>query len=1107
MSFCHLHNHTEYSQLDGVGTPQNYAKKAAELGFKYLAMTDHGNVDGAIQFQKACKENNIKSIIGCEMYIVPFMGAKNKGEQRGHITVLVKNESGWESLLRLLTRANLEGYYYRPRIDYDSVLESDLSGLIFMTACAGSFLRLEGGVDFLLNLIRKKAECYLEIMPHNISAQKKQHDLLNNILDKFYNEEIEPKFVATNDCHYVNRGDWKAQEILLAINRKAKWDDPDRFKFGFKGLHLRTETEMIKAFEKQNYWDDETIEEAMGNTLVIAKQCCDFVIPKQDISLPVPSYFSSRFGEVFDDDTVLENLLQNSPHVHLLVKKEYTERYNYEFEIISKKGFSRYFLIVVDLIQWCSENDVPVGPGRGSVGGSLLAYLLGITETDPIKYGLYFSRFISEDRLDYPDIDIDFADNKRHLVIEYLENTYGKYNTAGISTFLRMKDRGIIHDIGRVFEVPYPEVDQFAKSIVPFDENMDTLEKVAESEEGSEFVKKYPEVIRQAKKLKGQIRGAGQHAAAVVISKEDLRETNRCNLCMRSNRIMANWSMSDSEYCGLMKLDILGLNTLSVLAQCQKLINSPDLKLSAIPLNDNDVFKMLSKGDTAGVFQLSAVPSTKLCKEMQVHDFLDIPAILALVRPGPFYSGMTELYVKRKHGEDWEPDHPIYEEITKDTYGLLVYQEQVMAVISKLAGLPESTADKIRKIIGKKRDPEEFEKYKEMFVKGCLEQKTFSEKRAIEFWEGLLQWASYGFNKAHATEYGLISYWTAYLKYHWPAQFMAAELTYGTGKEDVAKEAQKRDIKIIPPKIGISHALEWRVENNTLFAPFVETKGIGEKQAFTCLPKKAKLSSFFDDGRGEINVTTSIAKILNNICAHDKDVIPDQEILQEYFAEGLFTLSEEDNDSDDSMPTLRRFNRPAKKNCPESPWVERKRAKFDFTDCTACQFYKEGNGPINPCPGILNAAIIGEAPGKKEDSTGKLFVGPTGDLIWSIFKQYGGFTRRSFHLTNVCKCYPYRSRTPKPVNIKACLPHLKKELKTINCKVALIFGNVGLQAFAGEKTGIINKSGNVQYLPEWDIMACWCVHPSWVLRDSRERIKVLRKGIAKFLNIIDDIPF
>ena len=552
---------------------------------------------------------------------------------------------------------------------------------------------------------------------------------------------------------------------------------------------------------------------------------------------------------------------------------------------------------------------------HNSVGGSLIAYLLGFTETDPIKYGLYFSRFISEERNDLPDIDIDFEDRKRHLVIEYLEKTYGKYNTAGISTFLRMKDRAVIHDVGKVFDVPYKTVNEFAQSIVPYRDDMNTLEKVLELDEGQEFKKQYPEVVRNALKLKGTIKSSGQHAAAVVISKEDLRKTNRCNLAVRSKRIMVNFDMEDSEYCGLMKLDILGLNTLSVLAQTKKLINKKDFEFRNIPLDDQNIFTMLSRGETAGVFQLSAVPSTKLCKDMGVKEFVDIPAILALVRPGPFYSGMTEMYIERYHGKKYQKTHPIYDSITKETYGLLVYQEQVMAVISKMAGLPESTADKIRKIIGKKRDSSAFEEYKKIFIRGCLKQKTFSRKQALQFWAGLLEWASYGFSKSHATEYGLISYWTAWLKYHYPSEFMAAELTYGTGKEDIANEARKRGIKIITPKIGFSDAIEWRVADKILYAPFIEIKGVGEKEAHKILnPISQNSGGFFNlkdvvaISKSSFSGTTAIT--LSKIKAHDQHEVPEEKILKEYFSEGLFITQKE-------SPISRR---PRRKNRDEIPF-------------------------------------------------------------------------------------------------------------------------------------------------------------------------------------------
>ena len=352
------------SQLDGVGSPKQYAKRAKEMGFEYLAMTDHGNCDGAIQFQKACKAEGIKSVIGCEMYIVPYMDAKHKGEKRGHITVLVKDLSGWETLLRLLTKANLEGFYHKPRIDYESMLNVDLSGLIIMTACAGSFLHLDGSIDFLCDLIQNKVECYYEIMPHNIPAQEKIHKIIEQVYD-----EIDLPFAATNDTHYINRGDWQAQEVLLAIQSKAKWKDENRFKFGFKGLHLRSEKEMVRAFQKQGYWSNKIIKEAMDNTIKIAEKCCDFVIPKQDISLPEPPGTKHRNKDHItasaNDNQELSYLIYSSNKEPLLENKIYSDRLDYEFDIISQKGFSRYFLIVVDLLNWCDKNDIMFGPGRG----------------------------------------------------------------------------------------------------------------------------------------------------------------------------------------------------------------------------------------------------------------------------------------------------------------------------------------------------------------------------------------------------------------------------------------------------------------------------------------------------------------------------------------------------------------------------------------------------------------------------------------------------------------------------------------------------------------------------------------------------------------------
>lgn len=738
-------------------------------------------MDGLIEFQKECDKQDIKPILGCELYVVPSLSHKVKGEIRGHLTVLVQNLTGWHTLCRWLTVANLEGFYYRPRVDYDLILNSDLGGLVFLTGCAGSFLyngykdQLESGVEKFMSSFEEKAEpdqLYLEVMPHDIEAQHKYHNL---ILKKYPHLPL----VASNDCHYILEEDWEAQEALLAIQTNAKWTDENRWTFGFKGLHLRTADEMILAFKSQGNLERKQIITAMANSVLIAERCCSFRIPKQDISLPeVPGIIPKK-----ETKELITRCYNKLAELGLHDDERYTTRLKEELTLVKKKKFARYFLIVQDFVQQCQLRGWGIGNGRGSVGGSLIAHLLGITEgVDPIKYDLLFSRFISEHRIDYPDIDIDVEKRFRADAVQYLYDTYGINNVCGISTGMRMKSKAAIRDVGRIFQLPLKEVSAFAGAIWDGDQEGSAIEQaVRRTHEGKNFAQAYPKELALMIKLEGQLRQSGQHPAGIIISGEDLTKGTRCVLVNRSKKIVANWSMNDAEYCGLMKLDVLGLATISVLKETEQLINRRertdfwyhpgsdcyfqsdndgvedkfandicdeiDFDLTKIPHGDKKIFELITDGYTAGLFQISARPLTKLCTEMGINNFNDLVAANALVRPGPSESGMTEQYIARKHGGKRNYIHPIHDEITKDTYGMLVYQEQIVQIISRMAGMSESDADHVRKVIGKKRDPKEFKPYEKKFIAGCRKENTFNPQQAESFWSGLMDWANYGFNR------------------------------------------------------------------------------------------------------------------------------------------------------------------------------------------------------------------------------------------------------------------------------------------------------------------------------------------------------------------------
>lgn len=880
-NFCHLHLHNEYSVLDGVGTSEQYSYRARDNNQTHLALTNHGNIDGALVHQKVCKKAGVKPIVGCEFYLVKDIAKKEKGEKRYHVTLLVENQTGWQNMLKMLTIANLEGFYHRPRIDWD-ILQNHLEGLVVLTGCSMSFLNmrpgwrsiLEGCVDIL-----GKERVFLEVMPHNMPEQIETNKRCLSLGSRYGLE-----LVATNDCHYPTNRSAFYQEVLLAIQSRKKMADKDRWKFSIDGLHLKTRGEMQQAFEEQGVLFDDLIEIALDNTMLVAGICEGFEIKKIEPSLPSIGLESgqtdrSKMRDIVNMGWGATGLSNDFGHA-----VEYTRRMEEELDQIYQMKFERYFLIVWDLINWCKKNDILVGPGRGSIGGSLVAYLMGITDVDPIKYDLVFSRFISPDRIDLPDIDMDFEDRKRHLVKEYLQQKYGEFNVVGLSTFLTMKGKGVLRDVARVYDIPLKEVDVVAKAISDDTEkSCQVKESFATIPECLRFKKKYPDVVEVAEGLEGQIRGSGQHAAAVCISTSDLREGKNCNLSMRSGTLVANWDKDVAEHMGLVKFDILGLSALSILSEAKALIkknHGVDVDFTALELNDPKVFRMIADGKTTGAFQIGARGLSRFCQDMEVDSFDAIVAATALYRPGPLHSGMAEEFIKIKNGKKKvKKIHPLYDEITEGTYGIIVYQEQVMSVINKLSGLDMASCDKIRKLMAKSKGEAAIDGYKTKFLDGCAELKTVDKKTAANLWKTILTFGKYGFNKAHSVEYSMITYWDMWLKAYYPSEFLAACLTYGgdTHFKDYIAEARKTGLTVRLPKIGLSHATKWGVDNErNLFAPFACIKGIGEASAQVLSdynPSKKKQKGFFQSkftGAGKIpGVNKTIITLLEEIKAFD----------------------------------------------------------------------------------------------------------------------------------------------------------------------------------------------------------------------------------------------
>lgn len=755
-----IHTHSEYSFLDGYGSPEDFVKQAVELGQKAIGLSEHGNMLSALSLQKACEAHNIKPIFGCEYYFCEDVQIKDR--KNYHMLIIAKNNKGYQQMQSLCSFANIKGFYYRARIDIENLLKIvDLENIIITTACPASWINSPNVDQITQKLLENKADIFAEVQPHN------------NQLHKDFNEKVyryalkhSLDLIATTDAHCPSQNDVYAQDVLFAVQMNKKLSDTDiRLLPRSEGKNYHTyfmwsEEQFLKM--DRGIIPYEEITNAVANTNWVAEQC-NVRIENKKIILPMPPKLVLLKKS---DEDILWDLCVEGFKKRLNIDIEvaetdnfyfagfpeekqryelYLDRLNEEFDLIASKGFCIYFLICDDVIKWCRSNDIPVGPGRGSSAGSLISFLLNITYLDPIKNNLIFARFLNEERGDFPDIDIDFSQKRRQEVIKYIIENYGEDRTGFIVTFSKMQTKAAIRDVSRAFGVPLVDVDNFAKSCFSYDG--DDLEEGLDSAYGRIFLAKYPQVVDFVKKIRGSIRGTSVHASGIIVNKSNLMSGEQCTVLRdkgSSNKRICGIKMDDCEDSGLMKLDILGLATLDVLHHCRKISG---IQWENIPMDDKKVFGAISIGRTLGAFQIETTASTKVVKQIKPKNFDEAVACIALVRPGPMDSGMTELYIERKNGAKWDIVHPYYEEITKNTYGVLIYQESVMECFVKLAGMPFSKADKIRKIIGKKRDAEAFEPYWKEFRKGCLDQKTLSEKQAKEFWEGLLKWASYGFNK------------------------------------------------------------------------------------------------------------------------------------------------------------------------------------------------------------------------------------------------------------------------------------------------------------------------------------------------------------------------
>ncbi|HBR18501.1 MAG: DNA polymerase III subunit alpha [Deltaproteobacteria bacterium RIFCSPLOWO2_12_FULL_43_16] len=821
-NFIHLHLHTQYSLLDGAIRHDDLFTLAKEYKMPALAMTDHGNMFGAVEFYEKASHYGIKPIIGCETYVAPGsrfdrtinnIGKEGgEGEASFHLILLVKNTKGYRNLCKLLSSAYLEGFYYKPRIDKE-LLKANNEGLIALSSC------LHGEIPYLLNKgNREKAlkaaeeykaifdnnRFYLELQDNKLPEQKKVNEGLLEISKK-----LNIPLVATNDCHYLRREEARAHDILVCIQTGKTINSTDRLKFRTDEFYFKSPKEMELSFS--------AYPEAIKNTIEIAERC-NLELKLKEHHLPVFPVPDNGDIDVFFEHQARQGLEKRLKSLHDKGEDVESQRWHYyerlekEIKVVKAMGFPGYFLIVADFIDFAKRSDIPVGPGRGSAAGSLVAYALGITNLDPIKHNLLFERFLNPDRISLPDIDIDFCIEGRDDVIKYVSEKYGKDNVSQIITFGQMKAKAVIRDVGRAMDMPYSDVDKIAK-LVPNVLNITIEDAVKQEVRLKELIDKDARVrdlIDVAKTLEGLPRHASTHAAGVVISNKPLIEYLPLYKGPKEEVVTTQYPMKDVEKIGLVKFDFLGLKTLTVIDKVVKLLKSNkniELDIDNLILDDAETYKLLSSGDTDGIFQLESSGIKELLRKLKPETFEDVMSVVALYRPGPLQSGMVDDFIKRKHGKaQIKYELPQLKDMLANTYGVIVYQEQVMEIAKVLAGFSPGDADVLRKAMGKKL-PEEMVIQREKFIEGAKKNKV-PQPKAEKIFDLMANFAGYGFNKSHSAAYALIAYQTAYLKAHYPVEFMAALLTSDMGNTDnVIKyigECRDMGIGILPPDINES---------------------------------------------------------------------------------------------------------------------------------------------------------------------------------------------------------------------------------------------------------------------------------------------------------------
>jgi DNA polymerase III subunit alpha len=870
-SFVHLHLHTEYSLLDGAIRIPELMRKAVELGMPAVAITDHGNMFGAVEFYQAAQKAGIKPIIGCEAYMAPGLmtdrSATSARDASFHFTLLAKDLTGYSNLVKLVSAGHLDGFHYKPRIDKE-LLAKHSAGLIGMSACLKGEINVAIQSGDLKKAERTAAEFadifgkdhfFLELHNHGIEAQQ-----LVNAQLKVLAKKLGLPLVAANDVHFLERSHHEAHDVMICIGTGSMLHDERR-------MHYPTEVYFKSAAEMAQLFGD--VPEALTNTLRIAEMCdlkLDFSTSKYPAYEPPPGLSREQY---------LRDLcsagLRKRYGERAVKDQELQSRLDYELSILEKTGFTSYFLIVWDFIHYAKSHGIPVGPGRGSAAGSLAAYVLEITDLDPLRFGLIFERFLNPERVSPPDIDVDFCQNRRGEVIDYVREKYGARAVSQIITFGTLGAKSVIRDVGRVMGLSYSDADRIAK-MIPNElgitlksaiEKNPELKQAVTTEEATQQLWGYATV------LEGLTRNTGIHAAGVVIGDRPLDEY--IPLCRgNDNEVITQYEMGPLTDLGMLKMDFLGLKTLTVLQDAATLIREkdPNFSLEEISLDDQSTFDLLNRGETIGVFQLESGGMTNLCKQFDVNTIDDIIALIALYRPGPME--LIPDYIKRKKGlTKIKYEHPLLQEVCADTYGIMIYQEQVQRAANVLAGYSLGQADLLRRAMGKK-DKEKMAKERVNFIAGCKRVNGIEEKKANAIFDLLEKFAGYGFNKSHSAAYGLISYQTAYLKANYPVEFMAGLLSNEVNNTDkisvFVAECQRMNIDIRPPDVnrsGLKFVPELDADRRGIRYGLSAIKNIGEAPVAAAIREREKAGAFqsLEDYCSRLDSRSVNRKLLENL--------------------------------------------------------------------------------------------------------------------------------------------------------------------------------------------------------------------------------------------------